>query len=103
MTTTIVPYSPSLTIPLTRACINHCLYCGYRKEGDGLLALSTIREIVEKAHQEKVSDILILSGEKADQTPKVRGDLDQLGMDSFVSWTKKVCEYLLDEGLLPHV
>jgi FO synthase subunit 1 len=24
-------------------------------------------------------------------------------MDSFVSWTKEVCEYLLDEGLLPHV
>jgi len=103
MATKIVTYSPSLTIPLTRACINHCLYCGYWKDGDGLLAVSTVNEIVKRAHQENVSEILILSGEKADQTPGVRGDLDHLGMDSLVSWTKKVCEYLLDEGLLPHV
>lgn len=103
MTTKIVTYSPSLTIPLTRACINHCLYCGYRKEGDGLIAMSTIKNIVKKAHQEKISEILILSGEKADQTPEVCRDLDRLGMDSLVSWVKKLCDYLLDEGLLPHV
>ena len=103
MTAKIVTYSPSLTIPLTRACINQCLYCGYRKEGGGLIAMSTIKEIVKKAHQEKVSEILILSGEKADRTPRVRKDLDRLGMASLASWVKNVCEYLLDEGLLPHV
>jgi FO synthase subunit 1 len=103
MSSETVTYSPSLTLPLTRACINQCLYCGYRKIGDGLLALTTIHEIVKKAHQEKVSEILILSGEKADQTPEVRRDLDRLGMDSLVSWAKKICDYLLDESLLPHM
>ncbi|MFB3886255.1 MAG: 7,8-didemethyl-8-hydroxy-5-deazariboflavin synthase subunit CofG [Thermodesulfobacteriota bacterium] len=98
-----VTYSPSLTLPLTRACINHCLYCGFRKDGDGLLSRDAIERIVAKAHQENVSEILILSGEKADRTPEVRGDLNRLGRDSLVSWAKEVCGYLLDEGLLPHV
>lgn len=99
----LVTYSPSLTIPLTRACVNQCLYCGYRKEGDGLLPLSDIKKMVKKAHQEGVSEILILSGEKADKTPEVQRDLYLLGMTSFVSWTMRICEYLLDEKLLPHV
>lgn len=99
----IVTYSPSLTLPLTRACINRCLYCGYRAEGDGLLGLNSFQKIMKKAHQEKVSEILILSGEKADRAPRVRRDLDRLGMDSLVSWAVELCNVILNEGLLPHV
>jgi len=98
-----VTYSPSMTIPLTRSCVNRCLYCGYRKEGDGLLPERAIRELVDRAHQEGVSEILILSGEKADRTPNVKNDLERLDMDSLVSWAQKVCEDLLKERLLPHV
>jgi len=98
-----VTYSPSLTLPLTRACANHCLYYGCRKDGDGLLPLRAIQGIIEKAHRDGVSEILILSGEKADTLPEVRRDLDLLGMDSFVSWTSRICERLLEENLLPHV
>jgi len=98
-----VTYSPNLTIPLTRSCINQCLYCGYRKEGDGLLPESAIRDVVRRAHQERVSEILILSGEKADNVPEVLRDLTRLGMESLISWTIKICRDVLDEGLLPHV
>jgi 7,8-didemethyl-8-hydroxy-5-deazariboflavin synthase CofG subunit len=98
-----ITYSPSLTVPLTRACVNRCRYCGYRVEGDGLLPMDRIRAIVRQAHQEGISEILILSGEKSDLTPGVRRDLDALGMDSLVSWTVTVCDYLLGETLLPHV
>ena len=83
--------------------MNRCLYCGYWKEDDGLLSMDVIRRVVKKAHAEKVSEMLILSGEKADRTLRVQKDLHSLGMDSFVSWTKNVCEYLLDEGILSHV
>ncbi len=98
-----VTYSPSFTIPLTRACINHCLYCSYRKDGDGLLSMSAIKRIARKAHQEKAPEILILSGERPDEIPRVQRDLDLLGEDSFISWTVRVCKYLLDEYLIPHV
>ena len=103
MAVKIITYSPSLTIPVTRACVNRCLYCGYRQDGNGLLPMSAIEKIVKKAHQEGVSEILILSGEKADKTPEVRRDLDLFGMNSLVSWTRRICEYLLEEKLLPHV
>jgi 7,8-didemethyl-8-hydroxy-5-deazariboflavin synthase CofG subunit len=98
-----VTYSPSLTLPLTRACINRCLYCGYREEGDGLLPERAIRKLVERAHHEGISEILVLSGEKADRTPKVQRDLERLGMVCLVSWAQKICEDLLKERLLPHV
>ena len=98
-----ITYSPSLTIPLTRACINQCLYCGYRRSGEGLYPVSAINKIIEKAYNEGIPEILILAGEKADKIHEVRNDLDLLGMNSFVSWTKNVCEYLLYNNLLPHV
>jgi FO synthase subunit 1 len=92
-----------MTLPLTRACINQCLYCGYRREGEGLLPEKTLRDIVRRAREGGVSEVLILSGEKADSTPEVQRDLARLGMNSLVSWARKVCKEILDQGLLPHV
>jgi FO synthase subunit 1 len=103
VTPNIVTYSPSRTLPLTRACINRCLYCGYRKEGEGLLSENALRDIVKRARKEGASEILILSGEKADRTPEVQRDLARLDMSSLVSRAKEVCEEVLEEGLLPHV
>ena len=98
-----VTYSPSLTIPLTRACTNRCLYCGYRREGEGLLSEIAIRDALSRGHREGVSEILILSGEGAERIPEVRRDLEEKGMTSFVPWVIKICEIVLDAGLLPHV
>jgi 7,8-didemethyl-8-hydroxy-5-deazariboflavin synthase len=98
-----ITYSPSLTLPLTRACVNRCLYCGYRKEGDGLLSLESMMSMAGKARQDGISEILLLSGEKSDQTPRVRQDLDRWGVDSLVSFAVSLCERLLEENLLPHV
>ena len=103
MASRIITYCPSATLPLTRSCVNRCLYCGYRKDNDGIISFRAIRKIVEKAHQEGILEILVLSGERADEVSCVREDLDRLGMDSFVSWAVSVCEYLLTESLLPHV
>jgi len=99
----IVTYSPSLTVPVTRECINHCVYCGYRRDGDGLLPMDAIKKMVCKARREGVSEVLVMSGEKADKTPRVRKGLDALGMASLVSWVRNICEYLLKENLLPHI
>jgi len=96
-------YSPSLTLTLTRACANKCLYCGFRAEGAGLISFEEIEAIVHRAHQENVSEVLVMSGEKSGRTTAVRDDLQALGVASVPEFAKMICTYLLDCDLLPHV
>jgi len=98
-----ITYSLSTTIALTHACFNRCLYCNFRKEGGGLLQFEEIRKTAEWARKDKRSEVLVISGENADQVVSVRRDLRLLGLDSMVQWTKRVCEYILEQDLLPHV
>ncbi len=99
----VITYSPSMTIALTRACANQCLYCGYRDDGDGLLQFEEIQKIAAHAQKEGVAEILLMSGENADRVPSVKSALQSVGLASMVRWTKRVCEYLLGLNLLPHI
>lgn len=98
-----ITYSPSTIIALTHACMNRCLYCNFRKDGDGLLQLEEIQQVTQQALKEQVPEVLLISGENADQVLSVRRDLESQGVDSMVQWTKRVCEYLLGKNLLPHI
>lgn len=99
----VITYSPSMTIALTHACANQCLYCGFREDGSGLLQFGEIRKIAACAQKEGVPEILLMSGENADRVPSVKSALQSLGLASMVRWTKRVCEYLLGLNLLPHI
>lgn len=99
----MITYSPSTTIALTHACANRCLYCGFREEEAGLLQFEEIKKIAMQAKKEGDAEILLISGEKADQIPSVRNALRSMGFNSMVDWTKKVCDYLLELDLLPHI
>ena len=101
--TRVITYSPSMTIALTRACANQCLYCGFREEGASLLPFEEIERLALKACNLHVSEVLVMAGENADRVPSVKGALRSLGIGSMTRWTKKVCEFLLGKDLLPHV
>lgn len=98
-----ITYSPSMTIALTRACANRCLYCGFWEEGANLLPFEEIEKIALLARNLDVSEVLLIAGEKSDRVPSVKGALRSLGFGSITRWAKKVCEYLLGMDLLPHV
>jgi 7,8-didemethyl-8-hydroxy-5-deazariboflavin synthase CofG subunit len=102
-TSRVVTYSPSMTIALTRACANRCLYCGFREEGAGLLPLEEIERIALQACNLHVSEVLVMAGENADNVPSIKEALCSLGIRSMTQWAKKVCEFLLGRELLPHV
>jgi len=96
-------YSPSVTIPITRACANRCRYCAFREEGSGLLKLSKILSIASEAQKKSISEALLISGENVDRVPYIKKALESMGFSSIVEWTKMVCNCMLDYDLLPHV
>lgn len=98
-----ITYSPSMTIALTRACANRCHYCGFREENASLLPFEEVEKIALQACNSRVSEVLVIAGEKSDQVPSVKETLRSLGFGSITRWAKKVCEYLLEMDLLPHV
>ncbi len=99
----VITYAPSTTIALTRSCANRCLYCGFRRDDDGLLRFEEIAAIAHRAREDGKPEVLVMAGENADRVASVRSALASLGFTSMVQWAKRVCEYLLEQELLPHV
>jgi FO synthase subunit 1 len=99
----VITYSPATTIPLTYACANQCLYCGFRQDEAALLPFDEIQTIAAQAQSKGISEVLVMSGENADRVPSVKSALKLLGLASMVQWTKRVCNYLLELNLLPHI
>lgn len=90
-----VTYSPAYTIVPTYECFNRCSYCNFRTDPgqSPWMTLSSAREIFKKLQNQKVCEILILSGEVHPHSP-----LRQ-------EWFERIydlCELALSMGFLPH-
>ncbi|MBD2598039.1 7,8-didemethyl-8-hydroxy-5-deazariboflavin synthase subunit CofG [Nostoc spongiaeforme FACHB-130] len=91
----IVTYSPAYTIVPTYECFNRCAYCNFRTNpGESpWLTLSAAEEILKRLKNEKVCEILILSGEVHPNSPQRQ------------SWFQQIydlCALALTMGFLPH-
>ncbi|BAY16286.1 FO synthase subunit 1 [Anabaenopsis circularis NIES-21] len=91
----IVTYSPAYTIVPTYECFNRCTYCNFRTNPgeSSWLTLSAAEEILKQLKNEKVCEILILSGEVHPNSPQRQ------------AWFQRIydlCALALTMGFLPH-
>ncbi|MBD2493876.1 7,8-didemethyl-8-hydroxy-5-deazariboflavin synthase subunit CofG [Nostoc sp. FACHB-280] len=91
----IATYSPAYTIVPTYECFNRCTYCNFRTDpGESpWLTLSAATEILKRLKNEKVCEILLLSGEVHPNSPQRQ------------SWFQRIydlCALALAMGFLPH-
>ena len=90
-----VTYSPAYTIVPIYECFNRCSYCNFRTDPgqSPWMTLSSAREILKKLQNQKVCEILILSGEVHPKSPRRQ------------EWFERIydlCELALSMGFLPH-
>ncbi len=93
--TRTVTYSPAYTIVPTYECFNRCTYCNFRAEPgqSPWMSLSAAQSIFKQLQNQKVCEILILSGEVHPHSPKRQ------------EWFGRIydlCELALAMGFLPH-
>jgi len=62
-----------------------------------------IRKKAVLAQTKKATEVLLISGEKADTLPLVRKDLAEAGFSSVIKFTEAICRYFLKSNLLPHI
>lgn len=97
-----VTFSRSLTTPLTKACSNACLYCGFREVEAGLIAEEELDFLVSKARKGGYWETLLMSGERPQREEAVKEELRARGYETFVHFARDVAAGMLEEGLLPH-
>lgn len=95
VTSPTVTYSPAYTIVPTYECFNRCTYCNFRTDiGESpWLTLAVAEDIFKQLQNEKVCEILILSGEVHPNSPQRQ------------AWFQRIydlCELALAMGFLPH-
>ncbi|MEM8673434.1 MAG: 7,8-didemethyl-8-hydroxy-5-deazariboflavin synthase subunit CofG [Cyanobacteria bacterium P01_G01_bin.67] len=90
-----ITYSPAYTVVPTYECFNRCSYCNFRLDLDqgSFLSNSEVLRILQDLEPERVSEILVLSGEVHLKSEKRR---------SWFTKIQEVCELALSWGFLPH-
>ncbi len=90
-----VTYSPAYTIVPTYECFNRCSYCNFRADPgqSPWMTLKSAREIFKKLQNQKVCEILILSGEVHPHSPRRQEWLERI---------YDLCELALSMNFLPH-
>ncbi|MBS3815303.1 MAG: 7,8-didemethyl-8-hydroxy-5-deazariboflavin synthase subunit CofG [Hadesarchaea archaeon] len=100
-----VSYSKNVFLPITNICRNNCSYCGFRKEPgeeSWFMSPEQVLELAEKGKNSGCSEALITLGEKPEECPEAREELEEFGYDSTVDYLEEMCKEILDIGLLPH-
>jgi FO synthase subunit 1 len=66
------------------------------------MTLEEIREVAKHEAAKGAVEALVMTGEAPDVHPKMRAQLNSWGFPTYVDYTYRACEILLEEGLLPH-
>ncbi|MDJ0747807.1 MAG: 7,8-didemethyl-8-hydroxy-5-deazariboflavin synthase subunit CofG [Xenococcaceae cyanobacterium MO_167.B27] len=93
--TSQITYSAAYTVVPTYECFNRCDYCNFRKDiGSGFtLSIPEAKNTLSQLSQSEVSEILILSGEVAQNSPM---------RDEWFSRILEMCQLALSFNFLPH-
>ena len=97
-----VTYSSSLGVPLTRACVNLCRYCGFAEPEAGLISTAHLEAMLRGGAVEGAVEALLMSGEGSDDISLVRRQLAERGYGSMASFAADIALRALKRGLLPH-
>jgi len=98
-----VTYSRSITIPVTHACSNHCVYCGFRRDNGELLSIVEVEKILRKGYDYQCREALLMSGEYPESIEKIHNQLCSNDFFDFVEYLCCLCEVVLNMNFLPHV
>ncbi len=106
----IITYSRNFTLSLSNYCINNCGYCYYNfrvpKYGANknviLLGKDDVKKQVDEAIKHNCKEGLVMSGEKPDEFPEVRKELETRGFNNYIDYVQNICRYLLKFKILPH-
>ncbi len=97
-----VTYSRNLTLSLSRTCRCYCKYCAFATHKAHLYAPGEVIEILDGAARRNVKELLVLTGERPEVNPEVRGRLEEYGHEDFTGYVVWACERALERGLLAH-
>ncbi len=91
----LITYSSAYTIVPTYECFNHCTYCNFRKDPqkDTWLSLTEASQILDSLQSQKVTEILILSGEVHPQSTR---------RPAWFEHIYQLCELAKNKGFYPH-
>jgi FO synthase subunit 1 len=108
MDKSIVTYSRSVTVNLSKICFNRCAYCGYvsNKLDQTMTELAVPYHAIKMSQGCKslgVKEVNLVSGERPDKFAAVRARLDQWGFTSFAEYIYTVAELVFLEGLFPNI
>jgi FO synthase len=97
-----VTFSRNLTLSLSRSCRCYCKYCAFATHQAHLHAPDEVLELIDNAARRGVKELLVLTGERPEETPGVAAKLAEHGHADFTSYVVWACERALERGLLPH-
>jgi len=97
-----VTYSRSLTFVLTHDCPWRCSYCGFRTDQEGLLSEDRLDQLLRDALEGGAREALLISGERPDSLPHLRGELTRRGFSDFWGFAIRVADRCAKAGLFPH-
>jgi FO synthase len=97
-----VTFSRNLTLSLSRSCRCHCKYCAFATHRAHLHAPDEVERLIDGAARRGVKELLVLTGERPEETPGVAERLAEYGHADFVAYVVWACERALERGLLPH-
>jgi len=97
-----VTYSRSLTFVLTHDCPWHCSYCGFRTDAEGLLSEAKLEKLLAEAAGQGAKEALLISGERPDSLPPIRGELERRGFSDFWDFANHVADRCAEAGFFPH-
>lgn len=91
----VITYSPALTVVPTYECFNRCTYCNFRVDPhhDQWIPLQTVQRQLENARSHSIIEILVLSGEVHPRSTRRQAWLHHIA---------NICELALAMGFLPH-
>lgn len=93
--TSIVTYSPAITIVPTYECFNRCTYCNFRvdPQADAWINLNDVQRVLDVALSHGIREVLVLSGEVHPRSDR---------RSAWLQHIYDICKLALDMGLLPH-
>ncbi|WP_319508328.1 7,8-didemethyl-8-hydroxy-5-deazariboflavin synthase subunit CofG [uncultured Methanolobus sp.] len=101
-----VTFCRNVFVPVTNVCRNKCTYCTFRREPDDpqaqLMQIEEIIPILEQGKKAGCTEVLFTFGEYAEEIPKYKEWLKDIGYSSTVDYICELCKIAIDIGLLPH-
>lgn len=103
MQKSVLTYSHSLLLPLTRSCGIQCRYCTFKHNDGTLLTFDEIENYLQKNSASGICEVAITSGQALENIPEIAEQWNKQGYASFIEYVRDVCHLILENGLLPSV